>query len=77
MWSQQHKWRQPSTMFFAQQKIGGLTLMEMTLHNEEALANRMSPLGHLACFYMIYAWITCQRVSAVIKPHNPFVTVSA
>jgi len=62
---------------FAQQKIGGLTLLEMTRHNQEAFENRLSPSGHLAFFYMIYAWITCQRVSAVIMPHNPIVTVSA
>ena len=62
---------------FAQQTIGGLTLLEMTRHNKEAFANRLSPPEHLAFFYMIYAWITCQRVSAVIMPHNPIVTVSA
>ena len=62
---------------FAQQKIGGLTLLEMTRHNQEALTNRLSPSGRLDFFYMIYAWITCQRVSAVIMPHNPMVTVSA
>jgi len=49
----------------------------MTRHNQEALANRLSPSGRLDFFYMIYAWITCQRVSAVIMPHNPMVTVSA
>jgi len=62
---------------FAQQKIGGLTLLEMTRHNDESLANRQSPSGPMDFFYMIYAWITCQRVSAVIMPHNPMVTVSA
>ena len=60
---------------FAQQKIGGLTLLEMTRHNQEALTNRLSPSGRLDFFYMIYAWITCQRVSAVIMPHKPMVTV--
>ena len=62
---------------FEQQTIGGLTLLEMTRHNKKAFDNRLSPLGHLAFYYMIYAWITCQRVSAVLLPHNLIVTVSA
>jgi len=61
---------------FAQQTIGGKTLQEMTLHNEQAFANRMLPSGRQDKVFMIYAWMTCQQVSQVIMPHNPMVTVS-
>jgi len=48
---------------FAQQTIGGKTLLAMTLHNEQAFANRMSPSGRLDKVFMQYAWLTCQQVS--------------
>jgi len=60
---------------FAQQTIGGKTLLEMTIHNEQAVANRMSPSGRQDKFFMSHAWLTCQQVSQVIMPHNPMVTV--
>jgi len=61
---------------FAQQTIGGKTLLERTLHNEQAFANRMSPSGRQDKVFMKYAWLTCQQVSQVIMPHNLMVTVS-
>ena len=61
---------------FAHQTIGGKTLLEMTRHNEQAFANRLSPSGCLDKFFMPYAWLTCQQVSPVIVSHNPMVTLS-
>ena len=61
---------------FAQQKIAGQTLLEMTRHNEQEFANRLSPSGCLDHFIMLYAWLTCQQVSPVIVLHYPLVTVS-
>jgi len=51
-------------------------LTNLTLHNEQAFANRMSPSGCQDKVFMKYAWLTCQQVSQVIMPHNPMVTVS-
>jgi len=43
----------------------------MTLHNEPAFANRMSPSVRQEKVFMQYIWMTCQKVSQVILPHNP------
>jgi len=61
---------------FSQQTIGGKTLLEMTLHNEQAFANRMSPSGRQDKVFVKYAWMTCHQVSPVIMSHNPMVTVN-
>jgi len=61
---------------FAVQTIGGKTLLEMTQHNEKVFANRKLPSGRLDHVFMPYAFMTCQRVSPVIMPRIPEVTVS-
>jgi len=61
---------------FAVLTIGGKTLLEMTQHSEKVFANRESPSGRLDSVIMPYAFMTCQRVSPVIMPHIPEVTVS-
>ena len=62
---------------FAIQTIGGKTLLEMTQHNAKVFANRESPSGSLDQVYMPYAWMTCPKVSPVMLPHMPEVTVGA
>ena len=51
-------------------------LEQMTLHNQRAFANRMSPSRRKDEFFMQYIWMTCQKVTQVILPHNPWVQVS-
>ena len=48
----------------------------MTLHNERAFTNRMSPSGRKDDIFMQYVWMTCQKVTQVILPHNQLVQVS-
>jgi len=51
-------------------------LLEMTRHNERALANRLSPSACLDTVFMPYGRMTCQQVSPVMVLHNPMVTLS-
>jgi len=51
-------------------------LEQMTLHNQRAFANRMSPSRRKDEFFMQYIWMTCQKVTLVTLTHNPLVQVS-
>jgi len=61
---------------FSQQTIGGKTLWQMTLHNERAFANCMSPSGREDEIFRQYIWMRCQKVAQAILPQNPLVQLS-